>query len=71
MVETVVLWGLTALAATALAGLIAGIKNRDYSSWMGWSFLCPPLVLLLVFLPKLEDHRPRRRALDDEDAAEA
>jgi len=53
------------------AGLLAGLKNRDYSSWMGWSFLCPPLVLLLAVLPKLENRRPRRRALDDEDAAEA
>ena len=52
MVQWVVIWGITAVAATAIAGLLAGWKNRDYSFWMGWSFVVPPLVLILLLLPK-------------------
>jgi hypothetical protein len=66
----IVIWGATAFAAAALAGVLAGVKNRDYSFWMGWCFILPPLVLFLLFLPRY-DRRPRRRSLDEEDAAEA
>jgi hypothetical protein len=59
-VKAIVIWGLIALAAFALAGLLAGIKNRDVSTWMGWSFLLPPLVFVLALLPRLEGPRPRR-----------
>jgi hypothetical protein len=70
MVQGVVIWGLTALAATALAGILAGIKVRDVSFWMGWSFIFPPMVLFLLFLRR-RNARPKRRSLDEEDAAEA
>lgn len=63
----VVYWGLTALAAAALAGVLAGVKNRDYSFWMAWCFLLPPLVVMLALLPRLSGPRPRRRSLDEED----
>lgn len=69
MVEWVVIWGVTAVAATVIAGLLAGWKNRDYSFWMGWSFVLPPLVILLLLLPR-RDQRRRRPTLDEEDAAE-
>lgn len=71
MMTAIVIWGATAFSAAALAGILAGIKNRDISFWIGWSFLFPPLVLFLLFLPKHQGQRPRRRSLDDEDAAEA
>jgi hypothetical protein len=58
------------LAAAAVAGILAGIKNRDVSFWMAWGFIFPPLVLFLAFLPR-RDTRPKRRSLDEEDAAEA
>lgn len=60
----IVIWGLTALVTTALAGLLAGRKNRDYSFWMAWCFLVPPAILLLAFLPKLTGPRPRQPSLD-------
>jgi hypothetical protein len=63
MVE-IVIWGLTAITASALAGLIAGWKNRDYSYWMAWSFLLPPLVLWLLLMPKNLGPRPRQPKLD-------
>lgn len=71
MMTAIVIWGLAAFGAGALAGILAGFKNRDISFWIGWCFIFPPLVLFLLFLPKNQGRRPRRRSLDEEDAAEA
>lgn len=60
-------WGLTAIAALLIAGILAVRKNRDYSFWMAWSFLVPPLVVLLAAMPKLGGPPPRRKSLDEED----
>lgn len=67
MVQVIVIWGVVAIACAALAGFLAGIKNRDYSAWIAWSFLVPPAVIVLAFLPRLEGPRPRRPSLDEED----
>lgn len=66
----IVVWGLTALAASAVAGLVAGSKNRDYSAWMAWCFLVPPLLLLLVLMPKGQGARHRRPTLDEHERYE-
>lgn len=66
----IVIWGLAAIIAAALAGFVAGWKNRDYSFWMAWSFLFPPLVIWLLFMPKKAGPRPRRPSLDELDRAE-
>jgi hypothetical protein len=68
-VKIIVVWGIFAIAAAALAGVLAGVKNRDYSFWMAWSFVFPPLVLVLALMPKLKGQRPRRTSLDEEDAS--
>jgi hypothetical protein len=67
IVEGIVIWGSIALAAALLGGILAGIKNRDYSFWIAWSFLVPPFVLLLLFLPRQEGPRPRRPTLDEQE----
>lgn len=66
MVKAVVIWAAIAFGAMALAGVLAGVKNRDVSFWMAWSFFVPPMVLFLALLPKREGPRPRRPDLDDE-----
>ncbi len=64
----VVFWGLASLSAMLLAGLLAMLKNRDYSFWMAWSFLLPPAVIILALMPKVTGAtRPRRPTLDEED----
>ena len=68
MVEGIVIWGAVAIGAMILAGFLAGMKNRDYSFWMGWSFVLPPMAIVLLFLPKRQGARPRRPTLDEEDA---
>ena len=67
-VKIIAIWGLIALAATLAAGILAGMKNRDHSFWMGWTFIVPPMVLVLALLPVRTGPRPRRPTLDEEDA---
>lgn len=59
------IWGVCALGGAALAGVLAGLKNRDYSVWMGWAFLFPPIVIVYAFLPPLPVPRPRRPTWDE------
>ena len=68
-VKYIVIWGLTAIAASILAGIVAGIKNRNVSYWMGWSFLLPPMVIALFLIPALKEPRPARPSDDDDDSA--
>lgn len=68
-VKYIVIWGLTAIAAAILAGIVAGIKNRNVSYWMGWSFVLPPMVITLFLIPALKEPRPARRSDDDDDSA--
>ena len=67
MLHGIVVWGAAMIAAAVLAGFLAGTKNRDYSFWMAWCFLLPPLVLWLLFLPKRQGARPRPPTLDQLD----
>ena len=54
-----------------LGGVLAGLKNRDYSYWIAWTFLLPPSLIVLALLPTIKGHRPRRMTLDEEDARDA
>jgi hypothetical protein len=67
MIEWTVIWGVIAFAAAILGGILAGVKNRSYSAWIGWCFLVPPLVLVLALLPKNQGPRPPPPKLDDFD----
>ena len=61
----VVIWGGVALASATAGGLLAGVKNRDYSAWIAWCFVLPPLVLILLLLPRHQGARPRQPRLDE------
>lgn len=65
--QWIVIWGMSAIAAALLAAAFAGAKNRDYSYWIAWCFLVPPLVVVLMLLPKHPGVRPRQPRLDDLD----
>ena len=67
LVRGIVVWGLIAIGSAALAGVLAGVKNREYSFWMSWCFLVPPLVLFLLLLPRLQGPRPRRPSIDEQE----
>jgi hypothetical protein len=63
----IVLWGMCAVGAAALAAVFAGQKNRDFSYWMAWCFVFPPLVIWLMLMPKKQGPRPRQPRLDELD----
>jgi hypothetical protein len=61
----IVVWGGVAVASGIVGGLLAGAKNRDYSSWIAWCFVLPPLVFVLLLLPRYQGLRPRQPRLDE------
>jgi hypothetical protein len=63
----IVIWGGIALTAAVLGGVLAGVKNRDYSAWIAWCFVLPPLVLVLLLVPKHKGPRPRPPSIDAEE----
>jgi hypothetical protein len=63
-VEGIVIWGGIALVSAIAGGLLAGVKNRDYSAWIAWCFVLPPLVLILLLVPRHQGPRPRQPRLD-------
>jgi hypothetical protein len=67
IVRGIVIWGVISLGAATIAGVLAGVKNRDYSFWIAWCFLVPPLVLFLLLLPRYQGPRPRRPSLDEQE----
>ena len=71
MVKWIVIWGLVAITSAIIAGILAGVKRRDHSFWAAWSFVLPPMVIILLLMPKNQGSKPRRRTLDEEDAAGA
>ncbi len=60
----IVIWGGVALASGIAGAVLAGVKNRDLSAWTAWSFILPPMVLVLLLLPKRQGPRPRQPRLD-------
>jgi len=47
MVRVIAFWGIASIASAVIAGITAGLKRRDHSFWAAWSFLFPPMLLLL------------------------
>lgn len=68
-IRYIVIWGFTAIAASLIAGAIAALKNRDVSYWMGWSFVLPPMLVVLLMIPGLKQPTPPRASDDDDDSA--
>jgi hypothetical protein len=65
MVKVIAIWGVVAIASAVLAGILAGLKRRDHSFWAAWSFLFPPMLLLLLVMPVNRGARPRRPSIDE------
>jgi hypothetical protein len=65
MVKFIAIWGVVSIASAFLAGILAGIKRRDHSFWAAWSFLFPPMLILLLLMPTNKGPRPHRRSVDE------
>lgn len=66
-VKIIALWGLVAIGAAVAAGILAAARNRDHSWWAAWCFVLPPMLVVLLLLPRNTGERPRRPTLDEED----
>jgi hypothetical protein len=65
MAKVIAIWGIVAIASAIVAGIVAGMKRRDHSFWAAWSFLFPPMLLILLVMPSNKGPRPRRPGLDE------
>jgi hypothetical protein len=65
MVKVIAFWGTAAIASAILAAIVAGMKRRDHSFWAAWSFLFPPMLLILLLMPSNKGPRPKQRSLDE------
>ena len=63
--KIIAIWGVLAIAAACIAGVVAGIKRRDHSFWAAWSFLFPPMLLVLLAVPRNMGPRLKRPGLDE------
>ena len=67
MVKIIAIWGVAAVVSALLAGIIAGVKRRDHSFWAAWSFLFPPMLLILLVMPSNKGPRQRRAGIDEQE----
>lgn len=66
-VRFIALWGLVAVGAAIAGGIIAAARNRDHSWWAAWCFVFPPMLIVLLLIPRNTGARPKRPTLDEED----
>jgi hypothetical protein len=66
-IKVIAVWGLIAIGAAVAGGIIAAARNRDHSWWAAWCFVLPPMLIVLLILPRNAGPRPRRPTLDEED----
>ena len=65
MAKVIAIWGVVAIASAIVAGIVASVKRRDHSFWAAWSFLVPPMLLILLLMPSHKGARPRRPGIDE------
>lgn len=68
MLKWVLIWAVVSLASAIAGGFLAAAKRRDHSFWAAWCFLLPPMLLILLLVPKNTGPRQRQRTLDELDA---
>jgi len=61
----IAIWGIVSIASAIIAGIVAGAKRRDHSFWAAWSFLVPPMLLILLLMSSNKGPRQRRPGLDE------
>ena len=65
MAKIIAIWGIVSVASAIIGGIVAGAKRRDYSFWAAWSFLMPPVLLVVLLMPSNKGPRLRRPSIDE------
>jgi hypothetical protein len=71
MVKVIAYYGIAMIVCGILAAIVAGVKRRDHSFWAAWSFLFPPMLLVLLILPAQQGPRRRKLSLDEAEHQES
>ncbi|MFM9848460.1 MAG: hypothetical protein ACKVP3_15020 [Hyphomicrobiaceae bacterium] len=66
-IRWIVIWAAVATLTAIACGFIANAKNRNASMWAAWGFLLPPVLVVLLLLPRNRGLRVLTTRLDDED----
>jgi hypothetical protein len=65
MPKVIAIWGILAIVCAVIGGVVAGAKGRDHSFWAAWSFLFPPILLVLMLMRTHKGPRPHKPGLDE------
>jgi hypothetical protein len=65
MAKFVAIWGVVSIASAIIAGIVASAKGRNHSFWAAWSFLVPPMLLIVLLMPSNKGPRLRRPSIDE------
>jgi hypothetical protein len=64
MAKFIAVYGSIAFIAAIVAAVIAAIKRRDYSYWATVTLLFPPMLAVLLIMPKNGGPRRGRESLE-------
>ncbi len=67
--KIVLIAGISMILSAFFGALIANMKNRSSDKWGFACFMFPPLLLLLIFMPKCSA-QPRRKKISQNDLDE-
>ncbi|NJO23487.1 MAG: hypothetical protein HC868_11800 [Sphingomonadales bacterium] len=62
-----VIWAAVATLSAIACGFVANAKNRNASMWAAWGFVLPPVLVVLLLLPRNRGLRPVTPTFDEED----
>jgi hypothetical protein len=68
--KIIAVYGMVALAAYFAAQVVASLKRRNGNAWGLASFLVPPALLVLAFLPAIATPRLQKLTWDERERLE-
>lgn len=63
----IVIWAAIATLSAIACGFLANARNRNASMWAAWGFVLPPVLIILLLLPRNRGLRRVSPSFDEED----
>jgi hypothetical protein len=67
MATFIAVYGSIAVIAAIVAAIVAAVKRRDYSYWATVTLLFPPMLAVLLIMPRNKGLRRGRESLEDQE----